>query len=157
MAMELNTISVSQNAATWMSDMQRWVESVKTKFSEYIRTELVKNMHNFCWILRIYYNFFCRCPTIFTLEEKSLIQHLKDEKTYVCETKKGMSCVLIFNEICLLQITPTADELSCILDHLEIAGDSPKLWATLSLELEAENSQRSETYWEKVRWQKSTE
>lgn len=65
--------------------------------------------------------------------------------------------VFIFNVVLLIQIPPTDAELSCILDHLEIAGDSPKLWATLSLELEAENSQRTETYWEKVRCKESLE
>lgn len=75
----------------------------------------------------------------------------------ICAFRKQNEYGLIFDVVSLLQITPTVAELSCILDHLEIAGDSPKLWATLSLELEAENSQRTETYWKKVGTQKSTE
>lgn len=69
----------------------------------------------------------------------------------LCVCFKKCLHISLFNVVVLLQISPTDAELSCILDHLEIAGDSPKLWATLSLELEADNIQRTEKYWEKVR------
>ena len=36
-----------------------------------------------------------------------------------------------------------------MLDHLEIAGDSPKLWTTISLELEG-TEQKPEIFWKKV-------
>ncbi|XP_037922468.1 zinc finger protein 267-like isoform X1 [Hermetia illucens] len=49
---------------------------------------------------------------------------------------------------------PNSTELSCILDHLEIAYNSPKVWVTIGLEMEALGSKKSEDYWQKAfeRW-----
>lgn len=41
---------------------------------------------------------------------------------------------------------PTEDEFSTILDHLDVAKDSPKLWATLTLEFDKED----ENFWKEV-------
>lgn len=66
----------------------------------------------------------------FTGEELELISLFKDDKD---------------------QNEPSTALLSCMLDHLEIAGDSPKLWATIVLEMEQLGGFiRSEDYWKKV-------
>lgn len=49
------------------------------------------------------------------------------------------------------QNEPSTALLSCMLDHMEIAGDSPKLWATICLEMEQLGGFiRSEDYWKKA-------
>lgn len=66
----------------------------------------------------------------FTGEELELIAMFKDDKD---------------------QNEPSTALLSCMLDHLEIAGDSPRLWATIVLEMEQLGGFiRSEDYWKKA-------
>lgn len=66
----------------------------------------------------------------FTGEELELISMFKDDKD---------------------QNEPSTALLSCMLDHLEIAGDSPRLWATIVLEMEQLGGFiRSEDYWKKA-------
>lgn len=51
----------------------------------------------------------------------------------------------------IAQPSPSVEHLSCILDHIEIAGDSAQLWQTISLELEDEE----QPHWTDVYWKRT--
>lgn len=153
MSHELNVFGFKKEPHEWASIMQEWKEKIRKTNDEIKKFGKLISMTAEDLELWTLLKFDVTVNQLFIFIKykiKYVFNHNLVGIYFMVKLTRSFHEIFIFNSIS--QVDANESQLSCMLDHLEIASDSPSLWTTISLEMDSFGSEENEHHWKNVRF-----